>query len=288
MNKQYQKSTIEVNLSHLALVNEKHMEVALREWFAFTREQINKDLTTKFIKAIGRVTTSLTDWDQIEEEGVKILRPVSLDIMKTGGDAAYKHLALKGSFDVINIRAITAVNKYASKLVKEVTNETKKGINLFIKEGVKQGHSMSKIATNLKPLVGLTEKQTKAVMNFRIKLVDKFPNMSAKQLDKKVMTYTAKTHRMRMFNIATTETARVQNIGYVQGLDEIGVNEVEFSISAADFCAECEALNGQKFELKEAEGIIPVHPRCRCAMLPVLNDKTIRNILTKPPTGVGE
>ncbi len=279
--------SIEVALSHLALVNEQEMQVALTEWFEFTQKQIRADLTMKFIKAIGRVTTSLTDWALIESEGIKTLKPATLNIMKSGGDAAYRYLALRGSFDVINVRAIVAIEKFCSTLVTNVTAETKKGINAFVKHGIKEGHSMSKIATNMKPLVGLTEKQMTAVGNYRLKLENLKVPLSTKKIDKLVLQYTNKSHRARVYSIATTETARAQNIGYVQGLEQIGLTEAEFTVSQSDFCAECEALNGQIFPLNEADGIIPVHPHCRCAMLPVIDDKTITNILNKPPTGVG-
>jgi len=47
--------------------------------------------------------------------------------------------------------------------------------------------------------------------------------------------------------------------------------EVEF-VTAGDerVCAQCEALEGQTFTIPASRGIIPVHPRCRCAWLPVL------------------
>jgi len=271
---------IQTMLDNLLKRNERILRPALTLWFDFTQKQIRCDLTEKYQKS---VISELTDWELIESQGETIIKPVVLEIMQTSGNAAYQYLAIEGSFDVINVRAVKAVNKFVAKLVTDVTAETKKGIKTYIKHGIKEGWSMSKIARELRPLVGLTAKQTQAIINYRTKLQVTRPELSVAQVNRAVTKYTNKTHRLRMENIATTETARAQNIGYVQGLEQVGIKESEFSVSAADFCEECEALDGTKFPVSEAAGIIPVHPRCHCAMLPVINDKVISEQLKKPP-----
>jgi len=178
-----------------------------------------------------------------------------------------------------------AVEKFCSKLVVGVTSKTKEGINAYVKHGIKQGWSMGKVVRQIRPLVGLTGTQAQSVINFRNLLAEKHPGYSAAQLDKATMRYTDKTHRLRLENIARTETARAQNIGYCQGLGEVGVKEVELS-NADDPCEICEGLNGTRYKIDEASGIIPVHPRCRCAMLPVINGKPIDKPLTAPPANL--
>jgi len=201
--------------------------------------------------------------------------------MQSGGNAAYRHLAVQGSFDVLNVPAVRAVNKFCSKLVTDVTANTKKGINTYVKYGIKEGHSMPKIARDLRPLVGLNGKQTQAVINYRNILQVKRPDLSAAQVDKAVMRYTSKTHRQRMLTIARTETARAQNIGYVQGLEQVGVKQTELR-NGSNPCEECVGLNGTKYPIADAAGVIPVHPRCTCAMLPVVDNKLISERLKKP------
>lgn len=52
----------------------------------------------------------------------------------------------------------------------------------------------------------------------------------------------------------------------VQGV----IVKAEFITAGDDrVCVECQALEGQVFTIKEAEGIIPVHPGCRCVFLPL-------------------
>jgi hypothetical protein len=245
----------------------------------FAQKQIKRDLAEKYQKS---VVSELTDWELIESQGITTIKPAALEIMQTSGNAAYKHLAIAGSFDVINIPAVKAVNKFCSKLVVDVTKKTKDGINVFVKHGIKQGYSMPKIARQLKPLVGLTGKQTQAIINYRLLTTIKRPDLTVAQVNKAVMRYTNKMHRLRMENIARTETARAQNVGYCQGLGELGVKESELS-NGPNPCDECLALNGKRYPIAQAAGVIPVHPRCECAMLPVIDDKAIDEMLKKPP-----
>ena len=273
---------IQTMLDNLVRKNERILRVALREWMSIAQKQIRHDLAEKYQKS---VVSELTDWEFIQSQGEMIIKPAALEIMRTGGNAAYKHLAIAGSFDVLNVQAVRAVNKFGAKLVKEVTKNTKKGINVYIKHGIKEGYSMSKIAKELRPLVGLTGNQTQSVINYRRLLSEKRPELNAAQLDKATMRYTNKTHRLRMENIARTETARAQNIGYVQGLEQVGIKESELS-AVPDACDECLALSGTRYPIAEAAGIIPVHPRCKCAMLPVIDDKLIDEILKKPPSSL--
>lgn len=246
--------------------------VALQVWMDFAHKQIRRDLTEKYIKK--DVTTELTDWEFIEEQGNEILKPATLKIMQRGGGQAYRILQAQVAFDVLNLNAVKAAGKLTANLVRGVTQNTKEGIRSHIKAGVKAGKSMNKIARELKPLVGLTKTQTESIVNYRSWLKEKRPDLSAAQVDKRVMSYTNKTHRRRMQTIARTETARAQSIGYAVGLEDLGIEQVEFQIHPDDkTCPDCLGLDGEKYKVGEGGGIIPVHPNCRCCLLPVIADK---------------
>lgn len=274
-------------LNNLIRINERTMEVALRDWMKFTQKQIEQDLTSKYSKSAASITSKLTDWKLIEEQGVKTIKPAAVSIMQSGGNAAYKQLAIAGSFDVVNIEAVKTVNKFCSKLVTSVTAKTKKGINLYIKHGIKEGYSMAKIARDLRQsgIVGLTGNQTQSIINYRNLLQVKRPDLNALQVDKATLKYTNKTHRRRMKTIARTETANAQNIGYCQGLEQVGVEEAELR-NGTNPCDDCIALNRNRYPIAEAGDIITVHPNCTCAMLPVINNKVIAQRLKKPPLGL--
>ena len=255
--------------------NESVFQEAIQRWFAFNTKQIQTDLRTKFQKDI---TSELTDWEWLQEQGQDILRPASLKIMQTGGQQAYNALQAEASFSVLNPEAVKAAEKFTASMVKEVNSETKKGIRTYISAGIKEGKSMDKIARELRPLVGLTKNQTQSVINYKALLsdTDKFPGLSASDIDKKVQRYADKTHIRRAKTIARTEAARAQNIGYATGMEELGVDRLEFSATMDDrTSATCEELDGKKYSIGEAKSLIPVHPNCRCAMLPVIGKTSV-------------
>ncbi len=250
--------------------NERLFEEAVGKWFAFTVRQIQIDLRTKFQKDIA---SELTDWEYLQGQGEKILKPTTLSVMQSGGNNAYKLFQVRGAFDVLNPESVKAAEKFTADLVKEVNGQTKKGIRTYIKAGVQEGKSMDKVARELRPLVGLTDHQTQSIMNYRTLLgnKDKFPQLGASDIDRKVQRYSDKTHRGRARMIARTETARAQNIGYAEGMSSLGVEQLEFSTHPDErLCEICAGLEGKKFKTSEANEQIPVHPNCRCAMLPVV------------------
>lgn len=75
---------------------------------------------------------------------------------------------------------------------------------------------------------------------------------------------TAHTEVVRAHHIATMETYRVAGIEEVEAL-------VEFNTAGdARVCPICAGLNGNTYTLDEAWSLLPVHPLCRCVMLPAL------------------
>lgn len=77
--------------------------------------------------------------------------------------------------------------------------------------------------------------------------------------------------------LARTEVIAAHAGGTLNTYREAGLEGVtvaaEFQ-TARDFsvCPQCAALQGQTFTIDEADGVIPVHPNCRCAWLPVVED----------------
>jgi SPP1 gp7 family putative phage head morphogenesis protein len=78
--------------------------------------------------------------------------------------------------------------------------------------------------------------------------------------------------------LARTEIIRAHHLGAVQEYRNWGILDVlvlgEF-ISSHDqrVCPECASLDGRRFPLDEVEGMIPVHPNCRCSIIPYVIKK---------------
>jgi len=77
--------------------------------------------------------------------------------------------------------------------------------------------------------------------------------------------------KLRPNMIARTEVVRLSNEGLLDTYKENNIQKVRFLAALSErTCPQCEALNGQVFELNESRGIIPVHVACRCTWLSVL------------------
>lgn len=94
--------------------------------------------------------------------------------------------------------------------------------------------------------------------------------------------------RDRTETIARTEIVRAHADGQVHALRDMGVEEVgvqvEWSATEDDrLCPKCAAMRGKVLKLDEAEGMIPLHPNCRCAFIPWLpedGEQPTKNRLT--------
>lgn len=78
----------------------------------------------------------------------------------------------------------------------------------------------------------------------------------------------------RAQTIARTEVIRAHHIANVQEMRNFGVAgvsvQVEFRTAGDDrVCDICAGLQGQRYTLEEIEGMLPVHPNCRCKAFPI-------------------
>lgn len=80
-------------------------------------------------------------------------------------------------------------------------------------------------------------------------------------------------HRGRL--LARTAIVRAHAEAQLNELERLGFDEVvgEVELATANdsrVCPLCRALEGTRRRIAEARGVIPVHPSCRCAWVPVL------------------
>jgi SPP1 gp7 family putative phage head morphogenesis protein len=76
--------------------------------------------------------------------------------------------------------------------------------------------------------------------------------------------------------LARTEVIRAHHSATIAEYRRAGVEGVKvraewFTAGDNRVCPACEALEGQIFTLDEIEGLIPLHPNCRCIALPVVD-----------------
>ena len=76
--------------------------------------------------------------------------------------------------------------------------------------------------------------------------------------------------------LARTEVINAYTEGTLDSYERLGVEEVqgraEWSTAGDDrVCPQCAGMEGAVFTIREARGLIPLHPNCRCAWLPVID-----------------
>ena len=81
--------------------------------------------------------------------------------------------------------------------------------------------------------------------------------------------------RARM--LARTEVIRAHADATLNSFKEAGLEGVKVLVEFATagdskVCPRCAELDGKVFKIAEAEGLIPVHPNCRCAFVPAVDD----------------
>lgn len=90
---------------------------------------------------------------------------------------------------------------------------------------------------------------------------------------------------VRLEAIARTEAARAASEGSIQSYRDNGVKDLEFLTTPDDItCDECMTKDGRRYPIDESSGVIPVHDRCRCCLLPVTETMELGPGAEIPPT----
>lgn len=84
------------------------------------------------------------------------------------------------TFGVLNPRLITWLQQYSLGLIREINEASKAGVREALIEGMRAGQNPVAVARQVKQVVGLTERQAKAVANFRKELETFHTRRSAK------------------------------------------------------------------------------------------------------------
>ena len=73
-------------------------------------------------------------------------------------------------FNRLNPRLINWLNQYSLGLIREINTTTKEGIRQYLVSGMNAGKGPKQVATEVKGIIGLTNRQAQAVKNFRSEL----------------------------------------------------------------------------------------------------------------------
>jgi hypothetical protein len=106
--------------------------------------------------------------------GEKSFEDYLIEALGKGGEAGIEAMppsvAMQASFTVINPLAVTWANEYIPSLIREITHSTRMGIAEVIRYGVDNQIPPRATARNIREMIGLTQHQSRAVINYRKQL----------------------------------------------------------------------------------------------------------------------
>jgi SPP1 gp7 family putative phage head morphogenesis protein len=184
---------------------------------------------------------------------------------------------IRYAFNQTNPEAARWARQQSARLVVEISSATRQAIRAIIRQAFDHGLPPAQSAKLIRDVIGLTQRQALAVMNYQVKLMaNGVPPARAALMAEK---YAAKLHRMRALTIARTETMAASNEGQQQLWDQAMENGyldprmhkiwIATGGSKTGTCNICLSLDGEIVPLDEAFSIggnPPAHPRCRCSM----------------------
>lgn len=249
-------------------------------------EQYRKDLQqdvspADIIRAVesgeAGIVADRMGWDAANAAFKAATTPIIVEALQRSGNAEVNRLKLAMRFDLDNPFAFQWIDTRTAALVTQVADETKAAIRGVIREAFLNGDPPRKSAQTIRTLVGLTERDSKAVLRYwRTVAMD--GNRSAKVADDMADTYARKLLRRRAENIARTETINAANAGVRfswqeakgQGLTLPGsMMEWIAALDSKRTCQRCIAMDSQKVPIGQPfmSDIGPIdgptlHPSC--------------------------
>jgi hypothetical protein len=224
------------------------------------------------------------DWaDRFDNRLAKLHESIANSIMALTGAEAWKRLDIPYSFDIRNPYAERWVAEHGAELVTMVSEETKLAIRSVVFEGMQTGYPPRDMAKRIQGMIGLTDRDARAVLRYWLALNEDANNLTAKQVDGMAMDYSKRLLRNRAMNVARTECIGASNRG-VEIAWKVAQNEGFLLLeskrvwiaatASARTCQHCKPMDGQKVGLdekfysktlgKHVSGP-PLHCSCRCA-----------------------
>lgn len=181
-------------------------------------------------------------------------------------------------FDITNPLAVQAARETAAAMVTNVSAETRLAIRNVVTRAIEDGITYTDAAKMIRALVGLTARDSMAVLNLRASLIEL--GLNRDKVRAKVASYAAKKLRERALTIARSEIMAAANDGQLaawrqaqaRGLLPPDAQRLWLITSDGTTCDDCLDMAGMKVPLHAAfpGGDPPRHPRCRCTAVLVV------------------
>ncbi|NCD40565.1 MAG: phage portal protein [Bacteroidia bacterium] len=209
-------------------------EESLEKIWSDTFKKFFKAQEGRFIAKLEKVKKSVAEDIGIDVEDelsatIEIINPLMYETVMRGAKQASELINQPAISDFQFLREW--LDKVGEEIGKNINDTTITAFDTTIREGIAQGENIGEL--------------TKRV--------------------RKVFSFAGDT---RAEMIARTETARGITEAHLQTYMYYGFNEAEWLLSPGA-CEECVAKSQNQWTMKSIQGEIPVHPNCKCDIVPI-------------------
>ena len=230
---------------------EKKLEKIMTEFFDGQKERVLSAFDDTYKKNVHMNKAAADDLLDEDDEAAALIKSTQKFfnvVVQAEGDEALVLAGLEAAFDARSERVQAALKRELQKFAGSVTEETSKQIREAIGQGLDEGEALNDIRKRVQELSAFDKARSQV--------------------------------------IARTETTRAQNFASVTAWGESGLVESKILYTALDERVDdiCADLHGQEFALDEnvdpgndygkVDGP-PIHPNCRCTLLPVVTKKSV-------------
>lgn len=171
---------------------------------------------------------------------------------------------------------------HGGELITQLSEESRRAVAAIILHGQAERMLPRDMAKQVRPLIGLTERQAEANVTYREKVYRQYiengvrTSVAAERADRAALKYAGQQHRYRAETIVQTELAFAYNRGAHMGVSQamagglMGRCEMVWSTAGTNrVCSRCLALKDTVVGYTDESGVTlpPLHPRCRCAIM---------------------
>lgn len=224
------------------------------------------------------------DWD-LFEAGLSAIPAVLGAVLILSGQELKMHLPPKmRSFKFTLEEAPGAarwIERHGAELITNISEETRKALRAAVKRAQVDNLGAYRASNHIRSLIGLTDRQMKAVDNFRRNLQNQ-GILNSEEIFQSTKNYADKQLQYRAKRIARNELMTAANQGHVemyneaarQGLINADLARKEWVVTPDDrLCELCAPMAGVTVKLNEpfptVNGLLqapPLHVMCRCTI----------------------
>jgi SPP1 gp7 family putative phage head morphogenesis protein len=193
-------------------------------------------------KALQDIPNDEQFWVTQREEMAKAIGNQLQELLLQGVDQAAK-LGLAIDFELVNQQVLDLSARFMNEWWNGLQRRTRNSMQTAIQAHIQAGDPLPALTKKLEPLFGPVRAEV----------------------------------------ISSTEVTRLYAEGNKAAYKSAGIEIVEFqTVKDAAVDPDCEVLQGERWPVDQVENTPPIHPRCRCWLAPVVDEKPLRADVSAP------